>query len=516
MTLTSASLAQRSDLRLGRSVLRPSLLIVAGPVRRTTVEPRVMQVLVALAEAAGAVVSRDELIRLCWDGRVVGEDSINRAIAEARRAARETEACFSIETIPRVGYRLLQPREEAPCSDSNGGSAAPIMSMRGVKRRWLIGSGLAAGVLAAGTVWWTQHKRTDPRVAAWVESAQQELRLAMPDAGQRAAILMEKAVALDSENAALWGLLALAYNDVVRTGSVDDATAALVACQRASHRALALDRKEGNALAALATLPPFVGDWAAAEDRLLQVLDVAPLNTVAIGELVLLLQATGRCIESQNWNERVAALDPYSPLHQYRRALKHWIFGRQSQADLTIDRALQLWPRHPVVWNTRVMLFAFTNRARPALGFLEQRTEWPESLPDATIEFWRTMLIALDRREPGAIEAARAFCRRAIPESAGFAVLATMVFSLLGDLDMSFLITNGYLLRKGALVGSLWTGAQQLPINDIRRRETMNLFTPAAAAMRADPRFAELCDELGLSDYWRKRKIAPDAFLFNT
>jgi hypothetical protein len=36
------------------------------------------------------------------------------------------------------------------------------------------------------------------------------------------------------------------------------------------------------------------------------------------------------------------------------------------------------------------------------------------------------------------------------------------------------------------------------------------LFTPACAAMRADPRFLQLCEGIGLVDYWRSRGVRPD------
>jgi TolB-like protein/DNA-binding winged helix-turn-helix (wHTH) protein/tetratricopeptide (TPR) repeat protein len=70
-----------------------------------TLEPRVMQVLALLAARRGTVVSRDELVDRCWDGRAVSEDAINRSIAKVRRIA-ETAGGFQLETIPRVGYRL--------------------------------------------------------------------------------------------------------------------------------------------------------------------------------------------------------------------------------------------------------------------------------------------------------------------------------------------------------------------------------------------------------------------------
>src|SRR4051812_20824731 len=66
--------AQRIDLAkepaFGRGGVRvrPPALGVELSARREILEPRVMQVLTALAQAGGEVVSRDELIERCWDG----------------------------------------------------------------------------------------------------------------------------------------------------------------------------------------------------------------------------------------------------------------------------------------------------------------------------------------------------------------------------------------------------------------------------------------------------------------
>src|SRR5206468_41417 len=70
-------------------------------------EPRVMQVLVALAKADGGIVTRDELLESCWNGAVVGEDAIDRVIGRIRRLAERFEG-FRLETVTKVGYRLLR------------------------------------------------------------------------------------------------------------------------------------------------------------------------------------------------------------------------------------------------------------------------------------------------------------------------------------------------------------------------------------------------------------------------
>ena len=100
-------LAAVPDFVLGSLRVQPSLRRVGAGAREESVEPRVMQALVALAEADGAVVSRDSLIDRCWAGRIVGEDAINRCIAKVRKLAEIAEPpAFMIETVSKVGYRL--------------------------------------------------------------------------------------------------------------------------------------------------------------------------------------------------------------------------------------------------------------------------------------------------------------------------------------------------------------------------------------------------------------------------
>lgn len=107
-------LALERDFSLGAMAVSPSAREVRLGDRRELLEPRVMQVLARLAAASGSVVSRDQLITCCWEGRIVGEDAINRVIARLRRLSETDDgASFTIETIPRVGYRLWPAEPEA-------------------------------------------------------------------------------------------------------------------------------------------------------------------------------------------------------------------------------------------------------------------------------------------------------------------------------------------------------------------------------------------------------------------
>jgi TolB-like protein len=102
---TGTALAREPDFRLGPLEVRPSRREMICGEDRVLVEPQVMRLLIVLVRHRGDVVSREELIDGCWDGRVVGDDAINACIAKARRAGEATGA-YRIETIPRVGYRL--------------------------------------------------------------------------------------------------------------------------------------------------------------------------------------------------------------------------------------------------------------------------------------------------------------------------------------------------------------------------------------------------------------------------
>ena len=160
-------LAAEPDFTLGDLAIHPSVREVVRGGERHQVEPRVMQVLVALARANGAVVSRDELISRCWDGRVVGEAAINRCIFKLRELADAGagRASFHIETIARVGYRL-------EAIDRAGHPLPPVAAHAPAQKRVPYALALVvAAVVLVGAGWLMLRKPTAAPVAPAAETS---------------------------------------------------------------------------------------------------------------------------------------------------------------------------------------------------------------------------------------------------------------------------------------------------------------------------------------------------------
>jgi len=74
------------------------------------VEPKVMEVLMVLADHASHVVSRQKLLDAVWPGVIVGDEALTQSIIKLRRALGDNPRSPSyIETISKRGYRLIAP-----------------------------------------------------------------------------------------------------------------------------------------------------------------------------------------------------------------------------------------------------------------------------------------------------------------------------------------------------------------------------------------------------------------------
>ena len=79
----------------------------ANAPRRLT--PKTMGVLLELALRAGSTVARDDLLNAVWPDTCPTPEVLTQAIKELRKAfVDDQKAPTYIETIPKIGYRLLK------------------------------------------------------------------------------------------------------------------------------------------------------------------------------------------------------------------------------------------------------------------------------------------------------------------------------------------------------------------------------------------------------------------------
>lgn len=497
--LKLSDLALRPDLQLGPMLVSPSRRLIEGPGGHAHLEPLIMQVFLLLLDAGGKVVTRNELFDQCWGGVMVGDDSLNRAIAKVRRTvAQVAPGLFEIETIPRTGYRLTGEILQHLPHRSEGRSRAEVATGR-VSRRVLIGSAAATVAALGGIGIWSIRSREDRQFDELMARGREAV--AYGDPGVYAAQHFERAIALRPDDAQAQGLLA--YTRALRATNAPESVDALSQASSAARTALALNPNESHARLAMILLERSSLDFADTEDRLRAILRSDPTNTATMRNLWNMLQCVGRSRDALALAERAIAVEPLGASAHYPRAQLLWITGRTAEADRVIDQAMRNWPDHRFVRFARFTIFAYTNRPRAALAMLESPKTAPQNYSPEAIALWRISLAALDQRTPASIAAAREANVEAALRDPQMSGQAVMTLAILGEIDAAFKIAN-------ALFAVPNSRGDRPPAKSTAWRFTPWLFTPPTATLRNDPRFGPLCNESGLAEYWAKAGIKPD------
>ncbi len=99
-----------TTIHIGAWRVDPTLNRISQGKRSVTLGPRIMDLLVALAQHPGEVVSREALLATVWEGVVVTEETLTVAVSDLRRALEDDpQSPAYIETIRKRGYRLIAP-----------------------------------------------------------------------------------------------------------------------------------------------------------------------------------------------------------------------------------------------------------------------------------------------------------------------------------------------------------------------------------------------------------------------
>jgi len=143
----------RPRLQIGDWWVDPAANELARTGETVRIEPKAMQVLLALADGAGRVVSREELLSGAWPGVVVGDEALTQTIIKLRRALGDNPRAPSyIETISKRGYRLIAAVQSAEIAAQTADGAVEVAlppRLAARTRRRVPRPGLIAGVLLA-------------------------------------------------------------------------------------------------------------------------------------------------------------------------------------------------------------------------------------------------------------------------------------------------------------------------------------------------------------------------------
>jgi DNA-binding winged helix-turn-helix (wHTH) protein len=505
-------LARAAPFSLGTLQVEPATREISGEHFRERLEPRVMQVLVALAAAKGAIMTREDLIEACWGGRIVGDDAINRAIGRIRRVAESGGGAFRVETINKVGYRLL-------AQNGAGAAADPPADQprHAVGRRALLAGGVgAAGAVLAGGAWWLAprgggEERLPAEAASLLQRGVEASRLGNAESTAEGVGFLEEAVRLAPESARAWGALALAHHAGQHFLNDARAEAALRRSQAAARRAIELDEGEAAGHAALALALPTYGNWHGAEQAMRRVLAIDPMQFETRLGLARLLANVGRTQAAVEMLEPVGRAAALQPIVQYFLAFLLWQAGRVAESDRLLERAMTRWPRNYAVWFTRFWQLVHSGRAERALAMAAQASLRPIGIPDWNFELIEASARALMTRAPADAAAAVAANMAAARRGAGFAENAIEMSAALRALDRTYEVAQAYYFARGFAVAGSRYAAEQGSFTRPTRRETKLLFSPSTAAMRGDGRFAGLVREIGLEGYWRASGVGADA-----
>src|SRR5450755_3877761 len=116
-------------LRVGEHVIDIGALRLITRATYPRLTSKAVAVLLELVRHAGDTVTRDQLLDRVWKDRVTTPDVLTQAIKELRRAfADDARPPRYIETIPKVGYRLLAAVSQVD------GPAAPATLVHGEPR----------------------------------------------------------------------------------------------------------------------------------------------------------------------------------------------------------------------------------------------------------------------------------------------------------------------------------------------------------------------------------------------
>lgn len=442
-------------LQIGRWSVDPQLDEVRAGNEVVKLEPRKMQLLMALAQRPGELVTTEELFETVWKDMVVTQSSVYQSIAALRKTlGDDSERPSYIATVPRKGYRLIAPVSvlrpaavaEPVAAAAPAGPIAPMplaaveqRAMTWSRRAWVAAAAASGAAAAAvGVMWWRDSVRaptapvrlavlpfgdlSEPPQAALAAGITDELQATLERvAGLRVSARSSSLIltAQGQHAAAIAERLGASHfvrGTVRRTAGRLSVAAELVAAD--SGRSVwngSFERTEGE----VAALPPAVAR------KIVQALQFAPAAQVAalpstrefaaleayFSGMQQLRMASAESVRSaRDHFIRATELDP-NFARAYAGLALAWMAGADFEglplrsvvrfAQPVIDKALALEPDSAVAHAVQGYIFVSTLRLADAEKHLQRALALNPNY--ASAQFWRGMAAAFDGRPLDAI-----------------------------------------------------------------------------------------------------------------
>jgi DNA-binding winged helix-turn-helix (wHTH) protein/Flp pilus assembly protein TadD len=496
-------LAHEPPFRIGEAEFRPETREVLFRGEVSIVEPRVMQVLVALHRAGGGVVSKDDLATLCWEGRIVGEDAINRVVSRLRSVAgKQAGGQFRVETITKVGYRLVDGKGAPTAAQAQSVEALTEPSAGSRRRDILVGStALGAAALAGGAWFEFERDKLPPQARLLIDDARKGLFEGTVEQTGNAIGQLRQATQLAPGSAEAWGLLGFAYMSYADDAASDQRANLRARGRAAIQRALSLEPHQADALTAELWAMPVYRNWFAYDATCRAALRYHPKNTALNYALAGLFLQTGRTREAADQYNSVALI--HAPRIRVCRAVALWDAGRLDEAEDAINQSMELWPRHYGIWFTKLYFLMYGGRPAESVAMLTDVNSRPLGIPDWNYDLVTIQAKALANGDRAQIRDAIETWRDAATKGTGFTENGAIFAAFVGDYDEAFRLLDALYFNRGFAMSDTYFAKEQ-GMYSAQERHTYNLFRRQLSGLRRDPRFNRLTRELGLDDYWAR------------
>jgi len=302
--------------------------------------PRAYDVLVALVQQRGRMVTKDELLRRIWPDSFVEEGGLTVHVSALRKALGEdAHRPIYVETVARSGYRFVAA---VTCDLVHEKPLTPRAITRPVELYELVGRGRSH--LLSGSYF---------ELPAAVDAF-------------RSAIEIDPTYAPAHAGLARTRCLQAVFRAVPHQEAFAEAKASAL-------RALAMESDSADAQVALGTVL-FLSewDWTAAERSLQRALEINPDHTEALLQYGSLQEALGRLDDGLRCKQQALARDPRSPGVLVQIAISYWHQRKYDDTLAWARRALEVDPKH-------VLACQFINKVYLKIGDVSGFAAWTVS-----------------------------------------------------------------------------------------------------------------------------------------